>query len=202
MKLHFAAASPFVRKVRIVAIELGLAERVELVEQLTTPVNTPLELVQDNPLGKIPCLVPDDGDALYDSRVICAYLGSVAGGETMFPAGGAACWTALRRQALGDGLLDAGVLLRYETFLRPEQLRWPDWMEAQQGKIMRSVDEMAREVDGFGVEPDIGTIACAVGLGYIDFRFAELDWRAGRPELAAWYETMQVRPSFAGTAPE
>ena len=113
MKLHYNAASPFVRKVMAVAIETGQEDRLAPVTRMMTPVKPDAELVLDNPLGKIPCLLTDDGAVLYDSRVVCEYLDSLHDGPKMFPAGGPARWTALRRQAEGDGIMDAGVLARY-----------------------------------------------------------------------------------------
>ncbi|MGI9449498.1 MAG: glutathione S-transferase N-terminal domain-containing protein, partial [Geminicoccaceae bacterium] len=131
MKLHFAIASPYVRKVRVVAMELGLDDRIELLNRAMTPVSEEEELNADNPLGKIPCLITDGGQALYDSRVICEYLDSQAAGESVFPDDGDARWTALRRQALADGILDATVGTRYETFLRPKEYQWQSWIDAQ-----------------------------------------------------------------------
>ena len=143
MKLHYSVASPYVRKVMAVAIETGLRGRLEILERKMSPVAPSAELNRDNPLGKIPCLVTDDGLVLYDSRVICEYLDGLHDGPKMFPVAGPARWQALRRQAEGDGVLDAGVLTRYETFLRPEERRWPEWIAGQRrprsaGRSMRS----------------------------------------------------------------
>ena len=138
MRLHHNIASPYVRKVMAVAIETGLEDRLEPVSRMMTPVKPDAGLVEDNPLGKIPCLVTDDGAVLYDSPVICEYLDSLHDGPKMFPAGPAR-WTALRRQAEGDGILDAALLVRYETFLRPEERRWPEWIEGQKLKFRRAL---------------------------------------------------------------
>ncbi len=119
----------------------------------------------------------------------------------MFPAAGPARWTALRRQAEGDGILDAGVITRYETFLRPEPRRWPEWVEGQKGKIGRALDALEGEAGSFGNAVDIGTITIGCALGYLDFRYAADDWRARRPQLAGWFETFGKRPSMAETAP-
>jgi glutathione S-transferase len=125
MRLHYSYASPYVRKVMAVAIETGQKEKLELTARKLTPVAPDADVNRDNPLGKVPCLVTDEGQALFDSRVICEYLDSLHGGK-MFPAAGPARWTALRRQGEGDGILDAGVLARYETILRPEaRSRYP-----------------------------------------------------------------------------
>jgi glutathione S-transferase len=201
MQLHYNVASPFVRKVMAVAIETGLFERIEPVKRLPSPVAPVAALNADNPLGKIPCLLTDDDMALYDSRVICEYLDSLHHGPKMFPPSGAARWTALRRQALADGIMDAGVLTRYETFLRPQEARWDAWIDNQKQKWRRSLDALEAEAASLDVV-DIGTIAIACALGYLDFRFADDDWRAGRPRLAAWFEQFARRPSIATTGPQ
>ena len=202
MRLHYSYASPYVRKVMAVAIETGQREQLELTARKVSPVAPVAAVNQDNPLGKVPCLVTDDGVALFDSRVICEYLDSLHGGRKMFPAAGAARWTALRRQAEGDGILDAGVLTRYETFLRPEARRWPDWVQGQKAKIGRALDALEGEAASFGDTVDIGTITIGCALGYLDFRYAADDWRAGRPRLAGWFENFGKRPSMATTVPK
>ena len=202
MKLHYSVASPYVRKVMAVAIETGLRERLELAPRKMSPVNPDAELSRDNPLGKVPCLVTDDGTVLYDSRVVCEYLDGLHDGPKMFPAAGPARWEALRRQAEGDGILDAGVGTRYETFLRPEERRWPDWIAGQKAKIARTLDALEGEAESFGATVDIGTITIGCALGYLDFRYAPDDWRRGRPRLAAWYDAFAKRPSMAETGPQ
>jgi glutathione S-transferase len=200
MQLHYNIASPFARKVLAVAIETGLDVRIERVKRLMTPVAPDALLNADNPLGKIPCLVTDDGMALYDSPVICEYLDSLHHGARMFPSGPAR-WTALRRQALADGIMDAAVLTRYETFLRPQEVRWDAWIDSQKQKFLRALDALEFEGASLGVV-DIGTLAIACALGYLDFRFPDEDWRAGRPRLAAWLEQFAQRPAIANTAPQ
>ena len=201
MKLHHSVASPFARKVMAVAIETGLDGRLELVTPTMSPVKPDADLLKDNPLGKVPCLVTDNGAALYDSRVICEYLDSLHDRAKMFPPPGPARWTALRRQAEGDGIMDAAVLGRYETFLRPQERRWPEWLEGQKGKFRRALDGLEGEAEDFGDTVDIGTIAIGCALGYLDFRYGDEDWRATRPRLAAWFEQFARRPSMARTAP-
>jgi glutathione S-transferase len=201
MKLHHSVASPYVRKVMAVAIETGLEDRIEPIGRVVTPVKPAPGLVADNPLGKIPCLVTDDGAALYDSRVICEYLDGLHDGPKIFPQAGPARWTALRRQAEGDGILDAALLARYETFLRPEERRWPEWLDGQKLKFGRALDALETETAAFEGTVDIGTIAIGCALGYLDFRFGADDWRATRPRLAAWFEGFARRPSMARTAP-
>ena len=143
----------------------------------------------------------DDGQALFDSRVICEYLDSRHGGAKLFPAAGPARWTALRRQAQADGILDAGILARYETLLRPEERRWPDWVAGQKAKMARALDALEQEAGSFGAAVDIGTIALGCALGWLDFRYAADDWRAGRPRLAGWFEGFAARPSMTATVP-
>jgi glutathione S-transferase len=201
MRLHYSYASPYVRKVMVVAIETGQESDLDLTPRKVSPVAPLGEVNRDNPLGKVPCLVTDDGQALFDSRVICEYLDSRHDRPKLFPAGPAR-WPALRRQAQADGILDAGILARYETVLRPEERRWPDWIEGQKAKIARALDALEGEAEGFGDAVDIGTIAVGCALGWLDFRYAKDDWRAGRPALAAWFERFAKRPSMAATVPK
>lgn len=201
MKLHIAEPSPFVRKVRVLVHETGLEGRITVRDIAISPVAPDDALNRDNPIGKVPALVRDDGSALYDSRVICEYLDSLHEGPKMFPASGEARWTALRRQALGDGMLDAGVSTRYEVVLRPEAQRWQQWIDGQWGKTLRALDVLEGEANTLGREPDIGTIAVGCALGYLDFRFADCGWRDRRPTLAKWFETFDARPSMRATDP-
>lgn len=198
MKLYFNPASPFVRKVRVTAHELGLAGRIELTSLSLTPVSPHDGVRSRNPLGKIPTLVTDEGAALFDSPVICEYLDVLAGGNRIFPPIGAARWTALRRQALADGIMDAAVLTRYEEAVRPKELRWQNWVDGQFLKIRTALDGLEREeLDGTF---DIGAISIACALSYLDLRFASEGWRTSRPRLAAWTATVGKRPSLAATA--
>jgi glutathione S-transferase len=201
MKLHYSTTSPYVRKVMAVAIETGLRERIELATRQLTPVAPNADVNADNPLGKVPCLVTDDGMALYDSRVIVAYLDSLHDGRTMIPPAGPERWTALRREALADGILDAAIVNRYEITLRPEEKRWADWSDGQMAKVRRALDALEAEAPDFGERVDLGTLAVACALGYLDLRYADLDWAAGRPALAAWHGRFAERPSMAETRP-
>jgi glutathione S-transferase len=200
LKLHTNSASPFGRKVAVVAIETGLIDRIEIQSHALTPVQPNPQVTEVNPLGKIPCLVTDDGLALYDSRVICEYLDSLHDGPRLFPEA-AARWPALALQALGDGILDAAVGTRYETFLRPEPQRWPDWIAGQKRKIARTLDRLEAECASFPQAPHIGTLTLACALGYLDFRYADDGWRAGRKALDAWYAAFSRRPSLERTRP-
>ncbi|HTX06269.1 MAG TPA: glutathione S-transferase [Steroidobacteraceae bacterium] len=199
MQLYFSPTSPYVRKVRISAQELGFGEKIELISIALTPINPDDALRSSNPLGKIPTLITDDGDALYDSPVICEYLDALAGGHRLFPAAGPARWRALRRQALADGILDAAVLLRYEQTLRPKELRWQEWVDGQWLKMRTGLDALEREhLEGAF---DIGAVSIACALGYLDFRYASEGWRASRPRLTAWAGGISQRPSLRATVP-
>jgi glutathione S-transferase len=197
MKLHWSPRSPFVRKVMIFAHETGLVDRltcVRTVVAMTTPNAT---LLPDNPLSKIPTLVLDDGSPLYDSGVICEYLDTLHDGPQLFPATGAARWTALRRQALGDGFLDFLLLWRHE---RERSQPWQPMLDAFTAKYQATLRSLEREASYLGDTPfGIGHIAVGCGLSYLDFRFADLDWRGGHPEIAAWHASFAQRPSAKAT---
>jgi len=201
VKLRFSPASPFVRKVTVVALETGLDARVERVPASVAPTKPNPDIQKDNPLAKVPALVLDNGETLYDSPVICEYLDSLHGGAKMFPAAGAARWTALRRQALGDGILDAAVLTRYES-IRPDPYKWQEWMDGQMAKVQGALAAFEAEAGALGATLDIGTITLGCALGYLDFRFADLGWRKSFPKLAAWYEGFAARPSMKATVPQ
>jgi glutathione S-transferase len=198
--LHTNPASPFGRKVAVVAHETGLASRIEIRDQAVSPVSPNDAVAAANPLGKIPCLITDNGEALYDSRVIAEYLDGLHGGARLFPAGGEARWRTLRRQALGDGIMDAAVAARYEAVLRPEAYRWDGWIEGQKRKVARGLDRLEAEAADLD-SVDIGLIAAGCALGYLDFRYPDWPWRPGRPRLAAWFERFDTRASMQQTRP-
>lgn len=198
MKLFFSPASPYVRKVMVLAHETG--QTVEKLSSQASPVERDMTIVKENPTGKVPTAILDDGQPLYDSRVITRWLDAQHDGRKMYPEG-EAVWTALRREALADGLLDAALLARYETAMRPSELLWAEWLDGQMGKINSSLDQMNAEAASYsGV--DAGLIATGCALGYLDFRFPDLDWRSGRPALTDWYDSFASRPSMKETAPE
>lgn len=202
MKLFYAAASPFARKVLALALELGLENKITVVPAAASPVNREKTIVEHNPAGKIPTLVTDSGEAIYDSRVICEYVDSLAGGGKMFP-NGPGRWKALVLQSLSDEALDAALLARYETVLRPEALRWPDWLTGQMDKIASSLDVLEQSWTGYlAGHVDIGVISVGSLCGYLDFRFPDFNWRANRPKLAAWFEGFSKRPCMAKSAPQ
>jgi glutathione S-transferase len=205
MKLLTAPASPFGRKVKVVAIEKGVTEMMAFVAVATTPPTPNEQLSRDNPLAKIPTLVLDDGRSLYDSLVICDYLDSLHAGPKLIPASGARRWQVLTVHALGSGISEAAVLCRYESVLRPEALRWPDWMRGQMSKIGGGLDWLEANVAVLGsaaaADADLGQIAVACALGYLDFRLADLGWRATRPQLAGWFTAFSERASMQRTMP-
>jgi glutathione S-transferase len=200
VKLHYSPTSPFVRKVMICAIELGLDGRIERLPAAAHPVDRDRTIVANNPLGQVPTFFTDDGTVLYDSRVVCEYLDGLAGGR-FFPTLGPARWRALTEQSLADGLLDAALLTRYERIARPPERQWKAWEDGQIDKIRCALDTLETWVPGFAGRLDIGTITAGCALGYLDFRFSDLAWRQGRPALAGWFAEISERPSFAATVP-
>ena len=201
MRLWFNPASPFARKVRIAAWETGLAGRIEEVSIMVSPVKPHPDLARENPLVKIPALATDDG-TLYDSPVICEYLDSLHSGTRLFPPPGQDRWRQLRLQALGDGMLDAAVLMRYESAVRPQALLWSEWVAGQLGKIRAGLDTLEQDCAGWGDRFAIGQLTAACVLGYLDFRFPDVAWRKTRPALEQWYAAMSQRPSIKATQPQ
>ncbi|PKU22294.1 glutathione S-transferase [Telmatospirillum siberiense] len=199
MKLRYSPASPFARKVLVVAQEIGLGGAIERIPTDAWAADT--DLPHDNPLCKVPALITDEGGHLYDSPVICEYLDSLHGGAKLFPPAGEARWTALRRQALADGIMDAALVCRVETTARPAEYRWTAWLDRQRNAITRAVDAFENETGSFSGFFSIGEIALVCALGYLDFRLPDLDWRQGHPSLATWYAAQESRPSVAETKP-
>ncbi len=193
MRLLHSPASPFARKVRACAIARGIDGQITLV----ATQGEAADLAAVNPLGKLPCLITEDGVALYDSRVICEFLDTVGNVFPMFPEHGLR-FRALRFQALGDGISDAAVLRRGEMG-RPSEPARDGVISVQRGKITRSLDVL--ETDPPSVHVDIGCLAVACALGYLDLRFADDAWREGRPKLAAWFATISEQPCLVQTAP-
>ena len=195
MILRYSAASPYARKIRIAAELLGLADQVNIVAANAADPKDSLRA--QNPLGKIPTLVLEDGATLYDSRVIADYLDCLAGGGKLIPIDPARRFEALRLQALGDGINDAALLIRYETATRPQALRHADTIDLQQGKIDRALAALEAAPPSAAV--DIGHIAVASALGYLDLRFDGV-WRAKHPRLAAWLTDFSAKvPAFDAT---
>jgi glutathione S-transferase len=199
MKLLVSSASPFVRKVRVLIREAERESEVEEVRVHTTALATDPAIPSHNPLGRIPTLIRDDGPAILDSRVICRFL------DARFEAGlypEARIWDVLTLEALADGILDSALAMTYEARLRPEERQWPDWIEAQWAKVARAFDAVESDWIAHLENPlDMGQIALACALGYIDFRHDARAWREGRPRLAAWEAQVAQRPSLTATAP-
>ena len=199
MQLFHNTASPYVRKVMVTLIETGQRDEVELVHATGTPVDSAQQPVAHNPLGKVPTLLRPDGPALFDSRVICRFLDARAGAR-LYPA--ARIWDVLTLEALADGILDAAVLMVYEARCRPEAARSADWVEGQWAKIDRALDALEGTwISHLSGRLDMGQIAVGVALGYLDFRHADRDWRAGRGALATWERAFAERPAMQATAP-
>jgi glutathione S-transferase len=196
--LRSSDASPFGRKVKIAAHLLGLYDRIEVVATDTSDPSD--EIRQQNPLGKIPALILEDGTVLYDSRVIVEYLDHLAGGGRIISADPAERYPALVMQALADGILDAALLQVYEKRWRDEPMRSERWLSHQADKVTRGLDALAgADLSG---EIHIGHIAVACLFGYLDLRFAG-SWRDAHPGLSAWLDDFAKRvPAFAATAPK
>lgn len=198
MKLYFSPTSPYVRKIRVLAIETGLAGRIELIQ--TNPWQKDEALWADNPLSKVPTLITDDGMVLYDSPVIIEYLDGLHDGPPRLPATGQARWRCLRLQALADGILDAAVLRFLEHKRPPEQFS-ADWDQTQQDAVRRALDWLDAQVGNWDESFDAGQISVACALGYLDFRFGGEPWRPACPVLADWYAQCSQRESLLQTVP-
>lgn len=199
MKLRYSPTSPYSRKVRVLAIETGLMHRIEPV--VTNPWAEDHDLLADNPLGKVPTLITDDGETLYDSPVICEYLDNLHQGTRLIPPAGPARWHALRQEALCDGILDAAVLRRLES-QRPADQQSSSWADQQLAAIYRALDALEHDMREWSGVLTIGTISAACALGYLDFRRSAEDWRERHPALATWHDTFARQRSMRETEPE
>ncbi|PLR60562.1 glutathione S-transferase [Pseudomonas sp. QC2] len=202
LTLFHNPASPFVRKVRVLLIETGQQDRVALHGCMPTPVNPDAQLVQDNPVGKIPALRLADGTVLHDSRVILDYFDHQHVGNPLIPRDGSARWRRLTLASMADGIMDAAVLVRYESALRPVEKHWAPWLDEQRNKIRRTLAELeADAIAELTSHFDIAAISVACALGYLDFRHPDMQWRSDTPQLAAWYAEVSQRPSMLETQP-
>lgn len=196
LTLHWSPKSPYVRKVMVVAHELGLVGQLRLVRSVAAMLRPNPAIMADNPLSKIPTLVRTDGSTLFDSVVICEYLNDLGRG-TLFPTAGEARWQALRWHALADGLLDTLILWRNE---RERASPLAEMMAAFELKVRATLRLLEAESPALAASAlSIGTITVGCALGYADYRFAKLDWRASAPQLAAWFARLSERPSFRAT---
>lgn len=198
MKLRWSPKSPYVRKVMICAHELGVVSRLELIRSVAAMLKPNPAIMANNPLSKIPTLVREDGSTLFDSIVICEYLNEQGNG-TLFPPEGEARWQALRWHALGDGLLDALILWRNEREREVPLKALADAFELKTRACLQLLDAEAATIGGAPFSIGHVTLGCA--LGYLDYRFESLGWRESAPRLAAWFATLQARPSFQSTEP-
>ena len=201
MKLFYSATSPYVRKVMVTALEKGLSAQIEKIAASVSPIAPNTQVAAQNPLMKVPCLITDGGQALFDSAVITAYIDQLKAPH-LTPADSKARFEALTLEALADGMLDAGLLMRYETAMRPQALRWDDWVKGQGIKFNQGLDMLEGRFMATLAGPlNIGAIAAACTLGWYDFRFPDAGWRSSRPKLAAWDKSFQARPHMAATKP-
>lgn len=196
MKLHYAGASPFVRKVLICAIIRGLDGKIDRVS--SNPHASPAELLADNPLSRVPAMVTDSGDTLYDSPVICEYLDTLGDAAKLIPPAGAERIASLKWQALGDGIMDAAVARRMQAALQQDEARAA--FGARQAAVVQRALDVLENTDLSG-PLEIGRITIGCALGYLDFRFAHEDWKAARPKLAAWWSHLSTQHGFAETVP-
>ena len=195
MLLHWSPRSPFVRKVMIAAHECGLADRIQTVRTVVAAATPNVELMKENPQSRLPTLRLADGTVIYDSPVICEYFDTLHSGARLFPDKFPERLVALRRQSLGDGMLDTMLMWRGEVLRDPAQQSIKH-MQAWKLKTRVSVDMLEEEADALATARfSIGHIALGVALGYIDFRFPELNWRDDHPRLTAWYDAFAARPS-------
>ena len=199
MKLIYAAPSPYARKARMAAIESGASDKLEI--EAINPWEDPDGYRDVNPVGKVPALLRDDGPPLYQSNLVCEYLDS-HGTTKIYPDPGPARWTALRQIAAADGILDASVLIRMEGMFHEGNTASTKLIDRQELSVSAALDQLDAEVDDLNGPVTIGQVAVACALGYRDFRFADIDWRASRPKLAAWFEAFAARPSMIETDPE
>lgn len=199
LTLRHSPSSPFVRKIRIAASVLGIDR--ELALEPADTMNAGDTIRSQNPLGKIPALLLEDGTVLFDSRVILEYFDHRAGGGRIIPKDASARFAALRLQALADGIMDASVLLVYEGRWRPPERHEPKWIDLQSGKVARALAALEAAPPALDAPPNVGQIALACALGYRDFRFPG-SWRKDHPRLVAWLDDFARRvPAFAATAP-
>jgi glutathione S-transferase len=201
MTLFYSATSPYVRKVMVLLHETGQLAEVELEDVQLSPTNANAQVNAANPAGKIPALRLADGSVLCDSRVILAYLDQRHSGQHLLAPQGSARWNCLTRCSLADALLDAAILIRYESFLRPEEKRWDAWIAGQQEKIERALAHFESIAGSLSESFDLAAISLACALGYLDLRQPNLAWRQRYPQLTDWYANVSQRPSLLATQP-
>ncbi|MFV0368403.1 MAG: glutathione S-transferase family protein [Hyphomicrobiaceae bacterium] len=202
MKLYTSPTTPFGRKVRLVAALKGVDDQIEVLKGDTNPPGN-VELMAQNPLGKIPILILDDGTRLFDSRVICEYLDGhgAEGKPQLIPEAGDGRWRTLTSAALADGIAEAGILIFYEGLYRNESQRNADWVARQQSKVDSGLDHFEHNLSGENSSPDYADVALAAALGHLDLRHGGR-WRNSRPQLVAWLDRFAAAvPAYAATRP-
>jgi len=200
MKLMYSKLSPFVRKVLVAAAEKDLTSQLEIVPAAVGHGKTNVELMQLNPIGKIPTLITDDGEVLYDSFVIIDYFDSLMAEPRLIPLSGAERRRVLRLNALGDGLIIAGVLAKTESS-RPQERQWPELLTAQWAKVTKCLEALETELGGDHGAPTLGHIAAGCALGWLSVRAPEEAWQERHPKLAEWFAVFGERPSMVISRP-
>ena len=199
MKLVYSPPSPFVRKVTTLIYHANLNDRIELINVKTTAISVAEEARAANPLGKIPVMILEDGKAIFDSRVITRYLDDFAGSNLYSQD---KIYDILTLEALADGIMESAVSITYESKLRPQNEQSPSWMEAQWSKVLHAVkaldDGQFKAMDS---EMNMGQIAVACALGYLDFRHDARQWRSGHSILASWNDKIMKLPALIKTIP-
>jgi glutathione S-transferase len=201
MKLIFSPSSPFVRKVRIAAIELGLIDRIELLATTVAPGTPNEDYARITPLKKLPALILDNGDVILDSYVIAEYLDELAGGGKLIPTSGPERWRVKSDHSLLQGMLDSMLLCRYENMVRPEPQRWKAWSDDHWNRAWTGMARFENKPETLSGPFDIAQIGLVCVLGYADFRFADCGWRKAYPKLDAFYQKTMERPSVKISAP-
>ncbi len=196
MKLYWSPTSPFVRKVRVLIKERDLEDRIEFRE--SSPLSREDRAQLPNPLGKIPCLVTDEGSVLYDSPVIMEFLDDVGGGPERLPATGPVRWTALRCQATADGMIDALVACFVESLRKPER-QSAGFIAHNKAAALRCVPSFEADLEHLVERTDIGTVSAAVALAYLEQSFSDTGWRTAHSDLADWFSSFEQRPSMRET---
>lgn len=203
MTLLYSPLSPFARKVLVLLHATGQIGHVKLQQVQPAPTQPVAQLNATNPAGKIPALILADGGVLHDSRVIFDYLDQQHSGTPLIPRNGPERWQLLTLASLADAVMDAAVLMRYESFLRPEALRWPQWLAGQGQKIERALQQFEQLAAAqLGQSLNIATIGLACALAYLDLRQSDLAWRERHPALAKWYAGFSQQPALLATQPQ
>ena len=200
MKLTFSPASPFARKVRIAAIELGVIDKIELMPATVAPGTANEEYSRITPLKKLPVLITNDGDVILDSYVIVEYLNEMVGGS-LIPDYGPRRWQAKTNHSLINGMLDSMLLCRYEKMVRPQGLQWQAWSDDHWNRAWTGMARFENMPDVLNGPFDISQIGLVCVLGYADFRFADCGWRKAYPKLVAFHQKMLERPSVKISVP-